>query len=819
MRMETIETVRRISAALVSCVALQAICWVADAAPASAGDKASGEWRYFGGSKHFDRYSSLSQINRDTVGRLGVAWTRPGVDAALTRQFPDLAAGPSYYLRGTPIMIDGVLYAPDAVGLVEAFDPVTGKTLWVQQPFPATLQGAAGHSTRGVDFWRNGSDERIVVVRDRDLIELDAGTGTPRSEFGDHGRVSLDRHTPDNEPFIGFNGPIVVGDVIVVGGNGGGKAGSGFGDGGVETASGPENIRGYDVRTGRQLWTFHLMPQAGDPARNTWGKGSADLVGNMGAWAPMSADEELGYVYVPLSAPTNASYGGHRPGANLYSDCLVALNAKTGALVWYFQTVHHDLWDYDNASAPTLGDITVEGKRIKAVMQPNKSAFLFVFDRVTGKPVWPIVERPVPRSTVPGEESSPTQPFPTKPPAFDRQGVTPDDVIDFTPELKREALKILTHYNIGPVYTPPSLATGGKRGTLVLPSGEGGGNWNTGAFDTERGVYYAVSFTHPDVYALEKTTAPPGTSPGSALAYGDAAGGDDDAEESRYGIGPHGLPLLKPPYGRITALDLNSGDKLWTVANGDGPRNHPLLKDLHLPPLGTMGRPAALVTRSLLFVGESSDASWNGEQGPAKFRAYDKENGAVLWETTLPVGTTGGPITYEAGGKQYIVVPIGGKGYGTGWVALTLDATGTIPVPAVGSGATSQAGSAARAKAVGTPGSVPIPDPGSASEKAQQGKAIFQAMCARCHGTELEGPTPLRGDDFRQQWNGRTARDLYSRIITTMPLDDPGSLWEPQALRLALYCLTVNGVQLGQQSIESAAALNDIKIKLRAKSP
>jgi mono/diheme cytochrome c family protein len=255
------------------------------------------------------------------------------------------------------------------------------------------------------------------------------------------------------------------------------------------------------------------------------------------------------------------------------------------------------------------------------------------------------------------------------------------------------------------------------------------------------------------------------------------------------------------------------------VPNGDGPRDHPLLKDLHLPPLGTIGRPAALVTRALLFVGESSDASWSGVHGPAKFRAYDKKDGAVLWETTLPVGTTGGPITYEAGGKQYIVVPIGGKGYGTGWVAFTLDSTGTIQVPALGSGATSQAGSAALAAAVGSPGSAPIQDPGSASEKVQQGKSIFQAKCARCHGTELEGPTPLRGDSFQQQWDGRTARDLYSRMITTMPLDDPGSLSEPEAVRLALYCLTVNGVRFGQGSIESAAALNDIKLELHAKRP
>jgi glucose dehydrogenase/mono/diheme cytochrome c family protein len=803
------EGMRRISAACVIGALLQAMFCLA-AEVAFGGDNNLGEWRNFGGSKHFDRYSPLSQINRDNVGRLGVAWTRPGLDATLTQKFPDLAGGQSYYMRGTPIMIGGVLYAPDAVGLVEAFDPATGKTLWVQQPFPPTLQGAAGHSTRGVDYWHNGSDKRIVALHGEYLVELDADTGIPRSDFGDHGRVSLNRHTPDNVPFFAFNGPIVVGDVIVVGGNGGGKAGGGFGDIGPERDSRPEDIRGYDARTGRQVWTFHLIPPPHNPARDTWGKGSADFVGNMAAWAPLSADEQFGYVYVPLTAPTNSQYGGHRPGANLYSDCVVALNAKNGALVWYFQTVHHDLWDYDNASAPTLGDITVEGKRIRAVIQPNKAGFLFVFDRVTGKPVWPIVERPVPQSKVPGEQSSPTQPFPTKPPAIDRQGITPDDVIDFTPELKREALKILANYEIGPVFTPPSLPTGGKKGTLMVPSGWGSANWNTGAFDPERGIYYAISMAYPGVLALKKATEP-----GATIAYEEFEAGD--AEESNYGMGPQGLPLLKPPYGRITAFDMNSGEKLWMVANGDGPRNHPLLKDLHLPPLGTIGRPAPLLTRSLLFVGESSDEVWAGIPGPAKFRAYDKDNGAVLWETTLPVGTTGGPITYEAGGKQYIVVPIGGKGYGTGWVALALDATGTIPVPATSSETTSHGGSADRAEAPKPSGLASTHDPGSASEKAQQGKLIFQAKCARCHGTELEGPTPLRGSDFQSHWDGRTARNLYSRMITTMPLDDPGSLSEPEAVRLALYCLTVNGLHFGQGEIDSAAALNDIKLELSAK--
>src|SRR5882724_8845932 len=483
---------------------------VASVSAARADD--SVEWRYFGGSKRFDRYSSLAQINRDTVSNLQVLWTRPGLDSSLTQQFPDLS--PSNYLRGTPIMVEGVLYAPDGVGLVEAFDPTTGKTLWVQKPFEATLKEAAGQSARGVDYWAKGSDKRIIAVRGEYLYALDATTGATRTDFGDQGRVSLNRHTPDDAPFFGFNGPMVVGDVIVVGGNGGGKAGGGYGDGGPETQAMPEDIRAYDVRSGKQLWQFHILPHVGESGHDTWGKGSADIVGNMAAWAPISADEQLGYVYVPLSAPTNSYYGGHRPGDNLYSNSLVALNAKTGKLVWHFQMVHHDIWEYDNVGPPVLGDITVDGKRIKAVMQASKTAFLYVFDRVTGKPVWPIEERPVPPSTVPGEHASPTQPFPTKPPAFDLQGLTEDDLIDFTPELRAEAKEIVKPFIFGAIFTPPSLRSddpNGKKGTIAIPGWVGGANWNTGAFDPETGMYYAVSTTLPAVYDLVKPTDSTGT--------------------------------------------------------------------------------------------------------------------------------------------------------------------------------------------------------------------------------------------------------------------------------------------------------------------
>jgi len=634
------------------------------------------EWTHFGGSKKFDRYSPLAQIDKSNVSKLKIVWERAAIDSSLTSEFPDLVASPR--LRGTPIMVNGVLYVSNGVGLVEAFDPATGKTLWIQSLVERTMKEAAGQSVRGVEYWANGADQRIISIRGEWLYALDAKTGQPKAGFGQNGRISLHRKTKEDATYFSNNGPIVVGDVIVVAGHGASDVGGGYGDTGTIKESAPEDIRGYDVRTGKLLWTFHVMPQAGDSALETWGKGSSKFVGNMGAWAAMSADEELGYVYVPLTAPTASFYGGHRPGDNLYSDSLVALDAKTGKRVWHFQTVHHDVWDYDNASPPTLGEITVDGKKIKAVMQPNKTGFLFTFDRATGKPVWPIEERPVPQSNVPGEALSPTQPFPTKPAALDRQGLTEADLIDFTPELRAEAKKIFDTWTTGPLFMPPTIRVeGGTRGTLAVPSAYGSANWNTGAFDPETGIYYAVTQNVPGSMALQK---PDADDKEATIDYAFIGGGRNarpvqpPQPPQPYGPGPNGLPILKPPYGSLTAVDMNKGEKLWSVANGDGPRFHPALKHLNLPPLGHIGRPVALVTKSLVFLGEASTAGGGGAgvSGESKFRAYDKTNGSVVGEVTLPAGTTGGPITYEVGGKQYIVVPVGNEEGGGRWVALTL---------------------------------------------------------------------------------------------------------------------------------------------------
>lgn len=616
------------------------------------------EWRYYGGDRAFTRYSRLAGIHRENVSDLRIAWRRPGVDPSLVSAFPDVPLRGN--LRATPIVVDGVLYAPNGWGLVEAFDPATGETLWVQRPASAQRSDVDGGSTRGLDYWAeadDGGERRLLAVVGAYLYALDPDTGAPVRSFGENGRVSL--VPAGGTTYSWSSGPIVVGDVVVVGGTVDGAGDSGYRWRGTPS----EDIRGYDVRTGRLAWTFHAVPREDGLGVETWGDDSWMYSGDLGSWCCLSADEELGLVYVPLTAPTAAYYGGHRPGDNLFSNSLVALNAQTGAYVWHFQMVHHDLWEYDTLGPPTLGEITVDGRRIRAVMQPSKTGFLYVFDRETGEPVWPIVERPVPPSTVPGEVASPTQPFPTKPAPFTPQGIGPDDLLDLTPELAARARAVADSFVIGPIFTPPSVVSqepGGKKGTLMVPGSWGSANWNSGAFDPETGYYYAFSHAVPRVYRLERATRPDAEmaywSPGREAPYID------------------GLPIVKPPWGHITAIDMNIGEHVWQAANGDAHRDHPALAGLDLPPTGIASRPVALVTATLLFIGDGAEVF--GGTHPSmwgrNFRAYDKATGDVLWETELPAGTTSGPMTYEHQGRQYIVVAVGGRDHPGEWVALAL---------------------------------------------------------------------------------------------------------------------------------------------------
>ena len=635
--------------------------------PAFAQDGAAGgEWRAYGADDSATKYSPLDQIDATNVGQLEVAWTRTTIDPSILAAAPDLAY--SNANRATPLMIDGVVYAPNAVGLVEAWDPATGETIWVQQPVgdgPAAYRGA-GH--RGIAYWTDGMERRIIAHRGEWLYALDPDTGAPIPGFGAGGRVDLKTGLAEGARYRWGGAPTVVRDVIVVG--------QSMGDTFFTKEAIRGDVRAFDVRTGELRWVFHTIPQAGEPGTDTWGDGSWEYSGHAPVWSLFAADEDLGYVYMPTSSGTNDMYGGHRPGDNLYTQSIVCVDAETGERIWHYQLVHHGLWDYDIPAAPILADITVDGRDIRAVVQVTKQAFAFVFDRVTGEPVWPIEERPVPQSATPGEATSPTQPYPTKPPAFDRQGATVENLIDFTPELRAEALEIVERYTIGPMFTPPSVrgeGPDGNQGTIQLPGSQGGADIQGAAFDPETGYLYVPSITSPFVADILE-----GNPDRTNLAF---------IKGRRQWIGgPRGLPLFKPPYGRITAIDLNTGEIMWMVPNGWGPNEHPSIAHLNLGRLGSPGRPGPLLTKTLLFVGEGSNVGIEAggrvmdgmplsivtNYGEPWFRAYDKRSGDVVWEMELPAGTTGVPMTYLHEGRQYVVVPIGGRDVPGQWVALSL---------------------------------------------------------------------------------------------------------------------------------------------------
>jgi glucose dehydrogenase len=620
---------------------------------AGSDNSAKGEWRQYSGDNGSTKYSPLDQINRSNVMKLRVAWRHPQIDAEFLAAHPNLRLSNNY--RSTPIMARGVLYATNAVGLAEAFDPETGRTLW-RQKATGDLSGnpGLGGAIRAVAYWSEGPEARILTYQKQYLYALDPKTGEPLTDFGDGGKVDLSV----NGQYLWNAPPLVINNLVVVGSSMPEQ------DSAIRMEGPAGEVRAFDVRTGKPRWTFRVIPREGEPGIETWDQESWRYTGAGNVWAPMSADDELGYIYLPTTSPTNDMYGGHRLGNNLFSDSVVCLDAKTGKMVWHFQTIHHDLFDYDNPAAPILGNITVDGRRIRAIMQVTKQSFTYVFDRVTGKPVWPIVERPVPQSTVPGERTPPTQPIPTKPPPFDRQGVALDDLIDFTPELRAEAIEIVKHYVTGPVFMPPSLVGQGPndtKGTIQLPGSVGGADWTGAGFDPETGMLYVPSMTNPFVANLVS-----GNPQQSNLRY--------RASTRELVMGPQGLPLMKPPYGRITAIDLNRGEHAWMVPNGEGPRDHPLLKSLNLPPLGHASRGAPLVTKTLLFAPDGDQVNTRTPPGGGgkKFRALDKATGKTVWETDLDAGVTGAPMTYMYKGKQYIVVAIGGRDHSGEFVALTL---------------------------------------------------------------------------------------------------------------------------------------------------
>jgi len=628
---------------------------------------AKGEWRFYGGDAASTKYSPLDQINAKNVAELSIVWRWSA------QNFGPRA---DYNWEVTPLMVGGVLYFTagsrrDAV----AVNAVTGETLWMYR----LDEGARGDTVarvpnRGLAYWTDGqNDQRIVLISPGfQLVALNAKDGRTIASFGRAGIVDLTEGLDrDQVEFgsIGSSSPaLVINDVIVVG--------AAHLTGAVPKSKNntPGYIRGYDVRSGRKLWTFRTIPRPGEFGHETWENDSWTYTGNTGAWAPLTGDPETGYVYIPVETPTGDYYGGHRPGNNVFANSIVCLDAKTGRRIWHYQLVHHDIWDYDPPAAPILYDVVVGGRSIKAVAQITKQGWVFAFDRLTGAPIWPIEERPVPQTNVPGEKTSPTQPHPTKPAPFERQGSSPDDLISLTPAIHAEALKMATRYKLGPLFTPPVIYDEkGILGVLMMPETQGGANWPGGALDPETGILYVPSGTNP--YVLAVAAGDPARSDMSYVGRSvtrSVAGPNGE----RVNFGPQGLPLVNPPWGRITAINMNTGDHVWMRANGAAPayiRNHPALKGVDLSNAGHPERALLLVTKTLLIGGEGSGLFSSAPgAGGNKFRAYDKKTGAVIHERELPANMSGVPMTYLADGTQFIVFPVGAPGHPAELIAMSV---------------------------------------------------------------------------------------------------------------------------------------------------
>jgi quinoprotein glucose dehydrogenase len=667
----------------------------------------NGDWPAYTGDIRGTRYSPLDQINAANFKDLEVAW-RFKTDNLGTR--------PEYKLEGTPLAVKGVLYTTAGTRRsVVALDGKTGELIWTHSLREGTRAAIAPRqlSGRGVAYWTDGKgDERIIyVTTGYRLVELNAKNGAVMSSFGKGGIVDLKAGM-----FTGIGKPIdletgeaglhstatVVRDVILVG--------SSFKEGmTVKTHDNTKGVaRAFDARTGKLLWTFETMARPGEPGGETWEKESWAINGNTGVWTGITADEELGLVYLPVESPTSDFYGGHRPGDNLYGESIVCVDLKTGHKKWHYQIVHHPIWDYDLSSPPILADITVNGRAIKAVAVPSKEAFLYVFDRVTGQPVWPIEERPVPQSDVPGEKTSPTQPFPTKPPAYARQAVTESDLIDFTPALRQQALEQLKSYRMGPMFLPPVLSKpGGPYAAVTIGTTGGGTNWPGAAYDPETHTVFAPA-SNAGVVPLGLVEPPAGFSdiryvagtagqpfveregPGfgsaadapqrGAAAAPAAAGGRGRGRGEQSAAPPsatqvQGLSIVKPPYGVLSAINLDRGEMVWQVPHGDTPdivRNSPLLQGLNIPKTGQNGAVGAVVTKTLVIMGDPQVTTTPTHPRGAMLRAYDKATGKEVGAVLLPAPQSGSPMTYMVDGRQYIIVAVSGGPYSGEYLSFAL---------------------------------------------------------------------------------------------------------------------------------------------------
>jgi len=672
-------------AALAACV-----LWTMSPAWGQTGTK-NGEWRTYGGDLGSTRYAPLDQINAKNFNELEVAWRF---------KTESLGPRPEYQYEGTPLFVHGTLFVTAGTRrAVVALDAKTGEMLWMH----SENEGKRGESAprqlsgHGVAYWTDGKEERVLYVTPGyRLVALDAKTGVPVPSFGKNGIVDLklddDQEIDLITGEVGLHStPVVAKNVVIVG--------AAHMEGGAPTSK--KNVkgfvRGFDVRTGKRLWIFHTIPKPGEFGIDSWLNDSWSYTGNTGVWGQISVDEDLGLVYLPVELPTGDYYGGHRPGYGLFGESLVAVDLQTGKRKWHYQLVHHGLWDMDIPDAPILCDINVNGRAIKAVAQPTKQAFLYVFDRVTGQPVWPMEERPVPKGDVPTEWYAPTQPFPTKPPAYDNQGVLPESLINFTPALHEEAMKLVSKYKIGPIFTPPVVSKiDGPLATLVSPGAQGGSNWPGGSYDPETHTVYVFSQSaiavlglippgDPKVSDMDYINGMAGVAPRPRRAMGAPPLPERPAAASAApggrggggfgGLTVQGLPLLKPPYGRITAINLDKGDITWQIAHGetsDNIKNHPALKGLNIPRTGRPGLIGVLTTKSLVIAGEAGFFTTPSGVRGAMLRAYDKATGKEVGAVYIPAPQTGSPMTYMLNGEQYLVLAIGGGNYTAELVAFKL---------------------------------------------------------------------------------------------------------------------------------------------------
>jgi quinoprotein glucose dehydrogenase len=678
-------TAKRIAPALALLISVFALSGVSGQSPRPAFPSTqNGEWPAYSGDIKGSRYSPLDQINASNFNKLEIAW-RLKTD--------NLGPRLEYKLEGTPLMVNGVLYAVGGTRRsVVALDARTGEQKWIYaldegrraEVAPRKLSG------RGLSYWTDGKgDDRIVFVTiGYRLVELDAETGHPVRTFGKGGFIDLkegvvymkDKQIPLETGEIGTHSTaLVVNDTIVV------QSSMAEGLRYEFSVNSKGLVRAFDAKTGKQLWRFNTIPYPGEFGNETWENGSWEWTGNTGVWTEMSADAEAGLVYLPVESPTIDIYGGNRPGNTLFAESLVAVDLKTGKRRWHFQMVHHPIWDYDTVGAPLIVDATIDGKRRKLVAQASKQGWLYVFDRITGEPIWPMPETPVPQSDVPGEKTSPTQPFPSKPPAYSRNFMSPDDVIDFTPALRAQALNNLKKFRWEQTPFVPAVITSDKIfGSINVGNTMGGVNWPGSAFDPETATFYTQAFNSqvsttaisPEYF---KVLDPAYQAAHRIPIWESEHFGKEEAMGARganpinEGLG--GLPIMKPPYGVIAAIDLNQGTLKFQVPHGDTPdavRTSPLLKGIEIPKTGQGGIVGMVVTKTLVIVGDPMVTAPPGRPRGAMLRAYDKQTGAEVGAVWMPAQQSGNPMTYMLDGRQYIIVAIGGGVYSSEYIAFAL---------------------------------------------------------------------------------------------------------------------------------------------------